>query len=134
MRQINKIIVHCSATGINTTTEQITNVHRNLNHWSDNGYHFVIEHDGTICHARPVETIGAHCLGQNQDSIGVCLVGGKNRFDFSYSQLANLRSLIKQLCRKYNISPSNLFSHYEFSPKKECPRFDVKNFMRYENF
>lgn len=42
------------------------------------GYHFVIERDGTVKTGREVSKIGSHTPGYNMDSIGVCLVGGRD--------------------------------------------------------
>ena len=50
MRNINKIIVHCSATpeGRDVKVETIKKWHVEDNGWSDIGYHWVIELDGSI--------------------------------------------------------------------------------------
>lgn len=78
MRKINKLIVHCSATpeGRDVKTETIKDWHVNGNHWKDIGYHYVIELDGSIHKGRDENVIGAHCSGQNANSIGICYVGG----------------------------------------------------------
>ena len=49
MRTIERIILHCSATpeGRDVKVETITDWHLGRG-WSDIGYHFVIELDGTI--------------------------------------------------------------------------------------
>ena len=39
------------------------------------GYHFYIRKDGKIYSARPVGTIGAHCVNYNNKSIGICFEG-----------------------------------------------------------
>ena len=79
MRDIDKIIVHCSATregqhiDVDTIRQWHTSEPRN---WSDIGYHYVIYLDGSIVPGRPEERQGAHCKGNNKTSIGVCYVGG----------------------------------------------------------
>lgn len=79
MRQINEIIVHCSATpgGANFTVEDIDKWHRKRG-FRCIGYHYVIYLDGGIHLGRPIEEEGAHCLdgGHNKHSIGVCYIGG----------------------------------------------------------
>ena len=81
MRKIDKIILHCAATpeGRDVKTETIKSWHVKGNGWSDIGYHFVIELDGTIRNGRPVERIGAHTKGHNATSIGICYVGGVDK-------------------------------------------------------
>ena len=56
MRNINRIILHCSATpeGRYTSANEIRKWHVNGNGWSDIGYHYVIRIDGTIEKGRPI--------------------------------------------------------------------------------
>lgn len=59
--------------------------------YEDIGYHFVLAKDGEIQRGRPLKYIGAHALGRNSDSIGVCLIG-----DFRHSEptLAQLNAVV----------------------------------------
>jgi len=56
MRQINKIIVHCSATreGENYTVDTIRSWHVDGRGWSDIGYHFYIDLYGEIHKGRDI--------------------------------------------------------------------------------
>lgn len=45
------------------------------NGWSGIGYHFYVRKKGTIYRGRPLYSVGAHCLGRNGISIGVCFEG-----------------------------------------------------------
>lgn len=76
-RNINEIIVHCSATaeGKDFTTAQIKQWHL-ARGFSDIGYHWVIYRDGSVHAGRDESKIGAHCTGHNSYSIGVCYIGG----------------------------------------------------------
>jgi hypothetical protein len=84
MRKIDEIIIHCTATRPNwwedkTTEEKVAEVkrwHVQDNGWSDLGYHYLIDRDGTVAKGRPVEKAGAHCKGHNSTTIGVSLFGG----------------------------------------------------------
>ena len=77
MREINKIVVHCSATqeGKNISAATIDKWHKKRG-WRGIGYHYVIGLDGLIELGRPVEQVGAHVKGHNKNSIGICYVGG----------------------------------------------------------
>ena len=77
MRNINEIIVHCAATpeGKDFTVADITRWHK-ARKFRTIGYHFVIYRDGSIHAGRPLEEPGAHCVGHNKNSIGVCYIGG----------------------------------------------------------
>lgn len=43
--------------------------------WSGCGYHFYVRKDGSVWQGRPQDSVGAHCLGYNDRSIGVCFEG-----------------------------------------------------------
>lgn len=131
MRKITKIIVHCSATpeGKDIKTETIRDWHVNSNHWKDIGYHYVIELDGSIHKGRDESAVGAHCSGQNANSIGVCYVGGvakdgKTPKDTrTEAQKQSLIELLKRLKEKY--PNATIHGHREFAAKA-CPSFDAK--------
>lgn len=130
MRKIDKIIIHCSATpeGRDIKTETIRSWHVKGRGWSDIGYHFVIELDGSIRNGRPVERIGAHVKGQNANSIGICYVGGIDKSNNAKdtrteAQKKSLNELIDSLRAVYK--EATIHGHNEFSAKA-CPSFDVQ--------
>lgn len=130
MRELNKIIVHCSATpeGRDVSTEEIRQWHIDRG-WSDIGYHFVVELDGTVYDGRPVEDIGAHTKGHNADSIGVCYVGGVNedgqpKDTRTPEQVVGLLDLLIDLRNTFG-KHITLHGHNEFSDKA-CPSFNVQ--------
>ena len=77
MREINKIIIHCSATreGENFEVAEIRKWHL-ARGFNDIGYHFYIDLYGEIHKGRDISKIGAHCKGHNRNSIGICYCGG----------------------------------------------------------
>ena len=134
MRTIRKIIVHCSATppewgrglSVSEIADQIRGWHLKRG-WSDIGYHFVIGRDGKITKGRPVDIQGAHVKGQNADSIGVCLVGGKDsrahhefHQHFTPQQRAQGLVLLAELAESY-MPNLKVFGHNDFTDKKACP-------------
>lgn len=143
MREINMIVVHCSATppNMNIGAAKIKEWHTNINKWSDIGYHYVITRDGTIEEGRPVDRPGAHARGFNADSIGVCLVGGVDvngeaDCNFTRAQWVALGSCLDTLANSYG--PAKIVGHRDLSPDKDgdgiidanerlkaCPSFDV---------
>lgn len=130
MRTINKIIVHCSATpeGKDYTVCDITRWHKERG-FKDIGYHYVIYRDGTIHEGRDVKLVGAHCTGQNVNSIGICYIGGvaidgKTPKDTrTPAQKTSLLNLIRTLKVKY--PGVKVHGHREFA-NKACPSFDVQ--------
>lgn len=129
MRQINEIIVHCAATreGRDFTVEDITRWHK-ARGFATIGYHFVIYRDGSIHEGRPLEQIGAHCVGHNKHSIGVCYIGGcasdgKTPKDTrTPEQKEALLALLRRL--KARFPNATIHGHRDFAAKA-CPSFDA---------
>lgn len=80
MRNIDTIFMHYTATydDDDIGRDEIDQMHK-ANGWNGIGYHFVIRLDGTVEKGRPVEQVGAHVKGHNEDSLGIVLVGGLRR-------------------------------------------------------
>lgn len=128
MRNIDKIILHCSATpeGRYVTASDIKKWHLDRG-FSDIGYHFIVYLDGSIVTGRPIEKPGAHVKGMNAHSVGVCYIGGcdkdLNPKDTRTSeQIKALDMLLSDLMNEY--PEASLHGHNEFSAKA-CPSFKV---------
>lgn len=129
MRKIDEIIIHCSATpeGRDHSVADVTAWHR-ARGFRTIGYHYLVHIDGRVERGRPENEIGAHCLGHNARSIGVCYVGGlasdcKTPKDTrTPEQRRMLRELVKGLQRKYR--GAKVYGHRDFAAKA-CPCFDV---------
>lgn len=126
MRKITKIIVHCTATrvGRRVSVAEINAWHR-ARGFRCIGYHYVVGLDGSVSVGRPIEEIGAHCKGENAESVGIVYVGGLdtdgNPADTrTAEQRKSLRRLVATLCRRY--PGSTVHSHNEFAVKA-CPCF-----------
>jgi len=90
--------------------------------WKDVGYHYFIQKDGTVQDGRKLEESGAHCKGENQASVGICLHG---RDDFTPEQFATLRRVCNVMCGAFNIDKKDIYPHNYFNKNKTCPNFDV---------
>ena len=128
MRQINKIIIHCSATpeGRKTSAEEIKSSHLERG-FSDIGYHYIVHLDGSISYGRNIEKIGAHSRGQNKMSIGVCYIGGLDecldaKDTRTPQQKESLLILLKTLKKLH--SKAVIYGHRDFS-EKACPSFNA---------
>lgn len=128
MRHINEIIVHCSATpaGRDVTTDEIRRWHLRRG-FRDVGYHFVVRLDGTIEVGRPLSMAGAHCIGHNANSIGVCYVGGcDSKMTPADTRTAPQReAMVVLLSFLRKLFPgAAIHSHRDFA-NKACPSFDA---------
>lgn len=135
MRNIDTLIIHCSATPSNraVTTSDIRLWHMRDNGWRDIGYHYVIERPGLLASGRPFEHAGAHAKGHNANSLGICLVGGLNpdtlapEANYTDAQWDILDSLVTVLQATFPIK--RVIGHNEVS-SKACPCFDVEEWLR----
>lgn len=133
MRKIKEIIIHCTATaeGMPVSVEKIRSYHIAYRGFSDIGYHFVIGLDGSVSQGRPVEIVGAHCIGHNSHSIGIAYVGGLDKETKAPkdtrtpAQKKALIDLCTRLIEQYNLTTSDIYPHNKFA-NKACPCFDIE--------
>ena len=142
MRQINLLIIHCSATKENHPfTLQALEVSHRKRGFNGIGYHYYIRKSGEVMNTRPLGRIGAHAKGYNRNSIGICYEGGldkdgKPKDTRTLEQRAAIRRLIIELqlrfpgckvCGHRDLSP-DLNRNGKVEPRewsKQCPCFDV---------
>ena len=141
MREINDIIIHCSATdphwmaghSVDDKTIEIRRWHVEERGWNDIGYHFIIDRDGSTATGRPIEVAGAHVKGHNANSIGICLIGGRHSkedqfFSENFTQEQE-RSLIRTLVYLRGLYPeANISGHNQYAAKA-CPGFNVPSWV-----
>ena len=129
MRQIDLIVVHCSATRCNQsyTVMQLIRDHRDR--FGFTGYHYYITRDGTVTQTRHEQLVGAHAKGYNSHSLGVCYEGGLDkdgRPDDTRTpkQKRALLDLLKRLKREH--PQAKILGHRDLPDvTKACPCFDA---------
>ena len=144
-KKVKYLVIHCSATPPDMLigAKEIRDWHVKDNHWEDIGYHFVIRRDyaspvkGILETGRMLNQVGAHVQGYNDQSIGICLVGGVKRVgellrsenNFTMVQFTILRNLITVL--KYIFPNAIVQGHRDFPDvNKDCPSFDVREWYK----
>lgn len=134
------VIIHCSATkpGMDIGVKEIREWHK-ARGWQDIGYHYVIRRDGKIEDGRDLdgdgnifEEVGAHTVGYNKNSIGICMVGGINdsgaaHANFTKEQWATLPRLLRMI--KAQFPAVTIHGHNEFNAGKACPSFNVQTWL-----
>ena len=131
MRDIKQLVVHASATPpfMEIGASEIRVWHKGRG-WRDIGYHAVIKRNGKVEDGRPIAEIGAHVKGHNNESFGICLVGGvdkdnKSEFNFTRHQMDSLIRLLDVL--KNEFPDAEVLGHRDFpGVAKACPCFAVK--------
>lgn len=129
-RQITEIIIHCSATPAarDVGAAEIDRWHR-ARGFSSIGYHYVVRLDGTVERGRDEKMTGAHCLGHNTRSVGVCYAGGLDAAGCPADtrtprQKQALLVLLRELTARY--PGATVHGHRDFAAKA-CPCFDATN-------
>ena len=116
-----QIILHHSGVTVLQSVETIHNYHKNTNGWSGIGYHFYVRKDGNIYRGRPENTVGAHCQGENYNSIGICFEGNFEKEKMSIEQVKAGHELVMYLLDKYSLVKGNVKKHNDFG-STVCPR------------
>lgn len=137
----NRIILHCtdSPNGRSVSIEEIRRWHTDRGFvgpdgisgtQDDVGYHAAIDVDGSRQLGRGFNQVGAHCEGENHDSIGICLVGTDR---FTRAQWDALRRILDDICMTYGIRPWRIFCHYQFPSAqkqgKACPNIEINRIL-----
>ena len=129
-RQINKIIVHCTATpeGRDVSVDEIRRWHVDERKWNDIGYHWIVTLNGTLEEGRKEYMQGAHAKGFNKNSVGVVYVGGvdedlKPKDTRTEGQKETLKCILEDLKDRY--PQAQIIGHRDVA-KKACPSFDAR--------
>jgi N-acetyl-anhydromuramyl-L-alanine amidase AmpD len=138
------IVIHCSATGPKADIgfKEIDGWHR-AKGWASCGYHRIIRRNGKVENGRPLDEPGAHVVGYNAISVGVCMVGGvaadgkTPENNFTPEQFASLSKVVRDLKAMY--PSAEVLGHRDLSPDlnrdgkitpnewmKACPSFDAR--------
>ena len=132
------LVVHCADTfaSMDIGVEEITSWHK-ARGWVTIGYAHVIRRNGVVELGRDLDgdgdvadEIGAHALGFNTQSIGICLVGGRGRnssaqCNFTTKQMRSLEGLVLYYERRF--PGIKTVGHCDLAGvTKACPTFDVE--------
>lgn len=128
---IEALIVHHSASPRDTTTlEKIREWHK-ARGFDDIGYHWVIEADGALKSGRQIIYQGAHALGANSGTWGVCVVGDNTKASEAWNaaQEDALIGLIRRL--RVMLPAIRIHGHREVgTTKTECPGLDFQAWLK----
>ncbi|MFH0752768.1 MAG: peptidoglycan recognition family protein [archaeon] len=102
--------------------------HVRVRGWEHIGYHFLIgrgrpfTREGKLYMGRPERYVGAHALGYNHRSIGVCLIGDLDKRKPTKRQMDSLFSVLRDKMREYGVPVENVLGHRELpGVAKSCP-------------
>jgi hypothetical protein len=141
-------MLHHSLTkdGATVSWQAIRKYHKETMGWKDIGYHFGIEQIGAISPPNPplekggeggfeilvgrnLDQEGAHCIGMNQEAIGICFIGNFDETPVPFDQWRKGVAFVASLCKIFDILPQFIVGHRDYAPKS-CPGklFDLRIF------
>lgn len=86
-----------------STAAAVHKYHQEDRKWAGIGYHYLIRKDGMIEQGRRPDMVGAHALGHNKNSVGVCLAGNFDIGKPTQAQMKAVKELCRWLCQKYGL-------------------------------
>jgi hypothetical protein len=135
----NKIIVHHTAMGNPTDFSQahafqnsrdIQNLHMDRNGWIDSGQHFTNSRGGWLTEGRhgsltallhgQTMVSGAHCVGQNDQAIGIENEGTYLTEQPPQALWNRLVDFCAFTCQQYGIPATEIYGHLDFNAT-QCP-------------
>lgn len=137
MREITKIVIHCTASSAQQKTSDIIAYWKLKLGWSAYGYHHLVDADGTPTRLTDDEKPTNGVKGHNANSIHLCYKGGWDGTDTrTPQQKETLLNLVNQYKKKY--PKAKVYGHRDLSPDlngdgkitpnewvKKCPAFDA---------
>ena len=130
MREINYLVVHCTATQPDAKIESIQNYWRKNLGWKSPGYHYIIKADGEIVPLLSIDKVSNGVAGYNSQIINISYIGGidkagKPKDTRTEEQKYSILKLLKDLKKRF---PSAKIQGHRDFPKvaKACPSFDAK--------
>ncbi len=135
----NKIIIHHTAMANATdysrahafqNSRDIQNLHMDTRGWIDSGQHFTNSRGGWLTEGRAGSLYallhgqtmvqGAHCVGQNDQAIGIENEGTYLTEQPPSALWESLVAFCAFTCQQYGIAPTELYGHRDFNAT-ECP-------------
>lgn len=130
MRDIDYLVVHCTATQPDAEIKNIQNYWRKNLGWKSPGYHYMIKADGEIVPLLSIDKVSNGVAGYNSKIINISYIGGidragKPKDTRTAEQKASILKLLKDLKKRF---PSAIIQGHRDFPKvaKACPSFDAK--------
>lgn len=90
--------------------ENVMTGHRNRN-FGDIGYHFIVDRAGRVWEGRSLQYIGAHVSAENEENIGIMLLGNFENQRPSLEQIQSLNKLTASLRTQFKIPRYRVYGH-----------------------
>lgn len=111
-----------------TRIEQIRQSHVAGRGWADIGYHFVVDPAGRVWEARSTRYQGAHVKDQNENNLGILVLGNFEVQQPTQPQLAAVDRFVSQQITRYRVSMGRVRTHREIA-QTECPGRNLQSYL-----
>ena len=137
LRSVNRITIHhegvtpYTATSEDATRQRLEIIRRGhvtVRGWADIGYHYLIDPAGRVWEGRPIQYQGAHVKDQNENNLGIMVIGNFERQLPNAAQTASLDRFVASQMRQYRVPVSRVFTHRELAPT-ECPGRNLQRYL-----
>ena len=129
---VNKIIVHHSASAKTTTKSDIESWHKERG-FTEIGYHMVIGENGKKEDGRSTTKVGAHAKGANSDSLGACVTGNFETETPDTKQVDALTEVLTAWCKTHNLKETDIYGHCDApggATATSCPGENLKSKLK----
>ncbi len=100
--------------------QRIERYHRTEKEWAAIGYHFLVGRDGRVYEGRPARYQGAHVSTQNENNLGISVIGDFMDHLPSQRQLVALTALLNDKRELYGVSRARTYGHRDLHAS-QCP-------------
>lgn len=135
MRDIDYIVLHCTATHQSATVEGIKKYWREVLKWRNPGYHYLIDTAGKRHILQSITEPTNGVRGYNSRSIHISYIGGINaagkaKDTRTEAQKDETECLLRELLDILPCRPE-ILGHRDFpGVAKDCPSFDVSKWLK----
>lgn len=96
--------------------------------FADIGYHFAIDPSGRVWEGRPLVYQGAHVRGQNDNNLGIVLMGNFDTQRPTPDALKTLERFVAAQMQRYSVPLSSVRTHQELAPTA-CPGRNLQAYL-----
>ena len=107
--------------------ERIRHAHRGRR-FGDIGYHYLIDPAGRVWEGRSLAWQGAHVKAQNENNLGICVLGNFELQSPTSASLDTLDRFVRAQMERYRVPTIRLRTHQEMAPTL-CPGRNLQRHM-----
>lgn len=137
MNGVRRITVHhdgisgsvgTSEAAARSRLESVRQSHVGSRGWADIGYHYVIDPAGRVWEGRSVRFQGAHVKDNNENNVGVMVMGNFDEQRPTPQAMAALDRFVAGSARQYGVPVNRILTHQEINPTA-CPGRNLQAYM-----